>query len=318
MDNLIGRTRFVFEKNRKKPTEDKEKPKEYKEKLEEYNQFIDEIQSKREKPLHPTQLVLGEGFIELYGVTKPLPTKEILFSNRNNEKNEEPNSDYPVLYEYVWSVGLTGDPMESSWCEELDKDDSIVVQLIFHTGDSCFSIREIAADLKQMPPFEKKKGIGTWVESLRPAIGTFGKGLESLGVAGPGKIISMIAETKLNTASTEEFPWWIKTISAGKDPGLEWHISRSYLHSVGNRFVGTLVAYFVDCTSGSEVKPEKRLDIEIRVYLKSSSTDDILFISHLDNDDEKSDAPKFQEQGLSHELFDSKGSTGTKLKIVFD
>ena len=156
------------------------------------------------------------------------------------------------------------------------------------------------------------------MESLRPAIGTFGKGLETLGVAGLGKIFSTIAETKLNTASTEEFPWWIKTISAGKNPGIEWHISRSYLQSVGNRFVGTLVAYFIDCTSGSKVKPGKRLDMEIRVYLKCSSTDEILFISHLDNDEEKSDDPLFQKQGLSHALFSSEESTGTKLEIVFD
>jgi len=56
-----------------------------------------------------------------------------------------------------------------------------------------------------------------------------------------GKILSTISETKLNTASTKEFPWWIKTFCSGQDPGVEWHISRSYLQSVGNRFVGTLL-----------------------------------------------------------------------------
>lgn len=204
--------------------------------------------------------LLAEGFVELLGVTDPKSVSEISYSNG------KPFS--PVLYEYIWSVGIVGN--EPKWCEKLDEEDSIVIQLIFHAKHSRFSIREIAADLKQLPPFQKKdKTISSWLEALRPAVYTVGKGLEAVpGLGGTGKFISTISETKTNTVSPEEFPWWTKTLCTQNEAGIEWHVSRSYLQSVGGRFVGTLGAYFIDCNSSSNTESENKISIEIRAFLK--------------------------------------------------
>jgi len=85
------------------------------------------------------------------GETKPKATREIFYltneSKPDDKLKERFELESPVLYEYVWSVGITG-VGKVSWCERLDKNDSIVVQLIFHTNKAGFSIRETDADLK--------------------------------------------------------------------------------------------------------------------------------------------------------------------------
>lgn len=234
--------------------------------------------------------ILENGFVELLGEVNPTPIKETMLMNKQSvSKNKESELKNSIpLYEYVWTVGIKGDPniKKGHWCDELDKDDSIGVQLIFHTNKSKFSIREISATLKQLPPFEKKKGIGGWVESISPVANVFGKGLETMGVS-YGKILTNISEMQLNSASTKDFPWWIKSIAVSENPGVEWHISKSYLQSVGNRFVGTLGIYFVECETYTEdLKPE--LEIEIKVFLqKDSKTEERMFITELKSDKEK-------------------------------
>ena len=258
-------------------------------------------------------------------------TREIFcYSNASKpvKNKQKPKPESPVLYEYVWSVGITG--VENvSWCERLDENDSIIVQLIFDTKDSRYSVREMGADLKQLPPFKKKDGVVGWFESIQPVIGAVGKGVQTFGpIAGPmapvamtaGSLVSTISETKLNTASTGEFPWWIKTISVKQNPGVEWHISRSYLISVGNRFVGTLVAYFVECNSNETGNNlGNGLKMEIRAFLKRASklkraenrNKEILFISHLEQESQDKQKEKDNE-GLSPELFNNSKETNSK------
>lgn len=249
MSFVIGRARRIFD--------------------EAHSSYIDEKTGKdKSGSLKGT---IEEGYVELLGVTDPESVGNIVYS--------EADPFSPVLYEYVWSVGVKG---PHKWCEKLDEDDSIVIQLIFHTKNSRFSIRDVAADLKQLPPFQKEKKIFDWLDTLRPALDTVGKGLEATGFGFPGKIISTISQMKLNSVSTQEFPWWTKTLCSDNNPGIEWHISKSYLESVGGRFIGTLGVYFLDCGSDNKELDETLL-IEIKAFLRGPERrggSDELYISN--------------------------------------
>ena len=209
--------------------------------------------------------LLKEGYVELLGVTDPEAVNAICYMDN------KPKLGASFIYEYFWSVGMAG--LDPKWFEKLDKDESIVVQLIFHTKDSRFSIQEIAADLKQLPPFLKEKGIFDKLQTIRPLLDTAGKVIEAAGLGVPGRILSTISEINANTVPVDEFPWWIKTFTTGGDAGIEWHIPRNFLQYAGSRLVGTLDVYFVDCNPDTEETPENDLGIEIRAFLRSSTQD---------------------------------------------
>jgi hypothetical protein len=230
--------------------------------------------------------ILKNGYVELLGEAKPLPVEEMYYAPLDykmslKEEGKTKELKIPVVYEYKWSVGITGE--NRNWFDKLDENDSVVVQLIFHTKSSRFSVREVAVDLKQMPPFMKEDGkIADFIEKAKSAIGTTGKVMELTGFSVPGKIISALSEMKMNSVKTEEFPWYVKPFSFEQESGVEWHIPRSYFQKAGNRLVGTLAAYFIDCDVGNA-----SLSIEIRVFMKSKDYGELFVCPILQKDNKE-------------------------------
>lgn len=160
--------------------------------------------------------LVKEGYVELLGVLDPRSVGEIHYvplpptpkpkPEKETLKAEIQQETDPILYEYFWSAGMTG--LDPKWYERLDDDDPIVVQLIFHTKDSKYATQEVAANLKQVPPFQRttEKKIRDWFEQFQPVAATAGKVMEVAGATVPGKIISAIAQMKLNTVPVDEFP----------------------------------------------------------------------------------------------------------------
>jgi hypothetical protein len=231
--------------------------------------------------------LVKEGYIELVGVINPRSVGEIYYvplppTPKPKLEQEAPKAETeqetdPILYEYFWSAGMTG--FDPKWYERLDDDDPIVVQLIFHTKDSRYSTQEVAANLKQVPPFQKttEKKIREWFEQLQPVAATAGQVMGLAGATVPGKIIAAIAQMKLNTVLLDDFPWWVKTFSFEEEAGIEWHIPRRLIQYVGNRLVGSLGTYFIECdTSDPTLKNE--ISIEMRTFLRSPRREE-LYIS---------------------------------------
>lgn len=181
------------------------------------------------------------------------------------------------VYEYTWSVAAQGE--NTGWYWDLDKNDPIVVQLIFHTGASRYHVSEVSASLKQIPPYHKTKSqeIMDWVEMLTPFAGLAGKALEAGGLAGPAKVISTISKMKLNSIPADKFPWYIKTFSAGTEPGVEWHIPHALIALTGNRFVGSVGVTFTD-GGALDSAASNSLNIEVRAFLRDTSGKE-LFLS---------------------------------------
>lgn len=234
--------------------------------------------------------ILKNGFIELLGENQPLATNKMYyaaFDQKQSLQKEEGKTELeiPVAYEYVWSVGLAG--QEGNWYDNLVEDDSIVIQLIFRSKASKYSIREIAADLKQVPPFMKKDGsIASFIERAGKAMGVAGKVVELSGFSGPGKIISALSELNINTVPTEEFRWYVKSFSFEQEAGIEWHIPKNYLERAGNRIVGTLAVYFIECPTEGRESEQDELKIEIRAFLNTKEKGS-LFICPLEKGDFK-------------------------------
>ena len=87
-----------------------------------------------------------DGYVELIGPTRPRLVKPI---------NEATPDAGPPFHEYSWSVGITG--READWYQQLDQINPIIVQLIFHTAQSGYAVQEVAANLKQVPPYQLGK-----------------------------------------------------------------------------------------------------------------------------------------------------------------
>lgn len=226
----------------------------------------------------PIHQLIGKGYVELTGVVNPRSIKEIRHEPPQT-KSDTKQDVGPVVYEYSWAVGMTGSDMR--WYAELDKNDPIVIQLIFHTKHSRYAIHEVAANLKQVPPFKKTRSqeIRDWLEMFSPLVATTGKVMELAGATIPGKIISAISQMKLNSVPVDEFPWYVKTFSWEENAGIEWHIPQSLIEYTGNRLVGSLGAYFVGCeVADSESQDE--LSLELRAFLRSGGEE--LFISPTD------------------------------------
>jgi hypothetical protein len=237
----------------------------------------------KDKPIEgPDSLkgLLKEGYIELVGVINPQPVVAIHYvpkPEKDTQKAETEQETGLVLYEYFWSAGMSG--FDPKWYEKLDSDDPIVVQLIFHTKGSRYSTQEVAANLKQVAPFQKtaEKKILDWFEQIQPVAETAGKVMEIVGATVPSKIVSAIAQMKLNMVPVEEFPWWVKTFCKGEDAGIEWHVPCQIIHRLGNRLVGSLGIYFIECDASNPTLKDE-ISMEMRTFLRSPRQEE-LFIS---------------------------------------
>ncbi|MFB3889954.1 MAG: hypothetical protein ACE14S_10720 [Candidatus Bathyarchaeia archaeon] len=242
----------------------------------------------------PPQLddMLKDGYIELLGEVNPLTVEEVYHltgPKKEGEGSEASGQVAPVIYEYFWSLGIGGPTPK--WYDQLDDHDPIVVQLIFHTQNSKYSPQDIAANLKQVPPFQKtlETKIQDWFEQFKPVVETAGKVLSIGGVSLAGEVLSAISEMKLNTVPVDQFPWWVKTFSTVDEAGIEWHIPKKLVQYVGNRIVGSLGVYFIKCCDKAELKDE--FSIEMRAYVRSKSQVEV-FISPTDKRTELVISPK--------------------------
>lgn len=221
---------------------------------------------------------IDTGYVELVG-----PTRPVAFTATNGPPvpgAHAPHEHGPHVHEYWWTVCLLG--YQPDWSGRLDENDAVVVQIIFHEGASRYSIREVAATLKQVPPYrpeQKTAGqeIQDWLDLLRPLVETTGKVAQLSGLVLPGKIISAVSEMKFNSIPVSSFPWFVKTFSSGPESGIEWHIPRSLIFCTGNRLEGSLGVSFLDC-EGSEAEQGDELVLEIRAFVRSRDGEE-LFIS---------------------------------------
>jgi hypothetical protein len=202
-------------------------------------------------------------YLELIGELHPQSVSE----SGSKEKDKEP----PVvpIHEYTWSVGIVGTQM--NWYDNLADEDALVVQLIFHTSQSRFAFHEIAANLMQVPPYQKTttEAIMDWIDLVKPLAETAGKALEAAGAGAPGKVLSAVAGMKLNAVPVDKFRWYVKTFSMGQEAGIEWHIPKTMLIYTGNRIVGSLGVSLLDCSTPALPgdKPEL-LPLEIKAFLR--------------------------------------------------
>lgn len=193
--------------------------------------------------------------------------------------NSPPQQDPPV-HEYWWTVCLLG--YQPDWLERLDESDAVVIQIIFHIGASRYSLQEVAATLKQVPPYRPDQksvvqGIQDWLDLLRPLVDTTGKVAQLSGIILPGKMLSAISEMKFNSIPVDKFSWFVKTFSAGSEAGIEWHIPRSLISCTGNRLEGSLGVSLFDCLS-SDSEQADEFALEIRAFVRSKDGEE-LFIT---------------------------------------
>ena len=215
-------------------------------------------------------------FVELHGELQPQTVRGV-----SSEAEKEPAT--APIHEYFWNVGITGNEM--TWYNDLADDDALVVQLIFHTSRSRYIAHEIAANLTQVPPYQKTttEAIMDWIDLYKPLAETAGKALEAAGAGAPGKALSAVAGMKMNAVPVTKFRWYVKTFTIGEEAGIEWHIPRDMLTYTGNRICGSLGVTLLDCgtapaTSGlsASLLEEKSLSLEIKAFLRFNSGSRIL------------------------------------------
>lgn len=222
------------------------------------------------------ETLIKDGYAELLGITDPQLSSEACFGCESGKKED---SVAPIIYQYFWSLGLCGSTDE--WYKKLDGDDPIVVQFILHTMNSAFSIHPVGATLRQMSPYEKTKGgeIVDFFKMLTPILSTTGKVLDAAGVPVAGKVVSAISGMQLNNIPVSDFPWYVKTFSYRKEPGVEWHIPQNLVHLTGNFLEGSLGVYFIKCSDNSD-DLNKALSIELRAFLRTKTQE--LFVTCAD------------------------------------
>jgi hypothetical protein len=215
-------------------------------------------------PQKCSEILTRDCYAELLGRTDPQSSNDACFGCQKDKKDDSA----PIIYENFWSVGICGS--EPNWYEKLDGNDSIVVQLILHTGNSAYSIQPVTATLKQLPPFKKTLGaeIVDWFKMISPILDNAGKILDIANVPVAGKVLSTVSEMQLNNIRVSDFPWYIKTFSTCNEAGIEWHIPHDLVQLTGNLLVGSIGVYFIKSSGDSTTEPSGNPSIEIRAFLR--------------------------------------------------
>ncbi|MBN2535409.1 MAG: hypothetical protein JXB88_21200 [Spirochaetales bacterium] len=230
-------------------------------------------------------------YLELYGEEKPLihkpyekkpgekpETQSGSKSKTESETKSESGQDkFSGVYEYGWTIGITG--THENWIKTMKKDDNaLIIQLLFKTAKTNFRIREIAPSLllfKELKPSLLDKISNYW-QSFSPILGI----VDKIPMK-PGKdtllnlIPSALSSLNLTQLSANELRWYVKSISTpSMEPGIEWCISRKAIKRAGNRITGNITVMIEECEDRSEEKdkdndtPEFYIELRSRLLLK--------------------------------------------------
>ncbi len=172
-----------------------------------------------------------------------------------------------LAYEYSWNLGLTG-RKGYDWLENLDKDDSVLVQLIFQTYYTPFTFRELFATLEYLPPTKTLKEQPNIVALSKKAILGIGEVGKSAGFGLLGSLSAAIADI-IPSHDDQGSKWYLNKFHFSLDSGepvygIEWHISRRLIQEVGNRLVGRYGLMFLN----SPVQSSPTHAIEDTVFLR--------------------------------------------------
>lgn len=246
----------AFKENKQKLCEDhyKKLDKDYEKKLnEEYYQKFRDL----------------EGYLEIAGEVFPKPSK----SNElkwNNDKTKFDRADL-YIYEYLWTLSLVGPLKDLNWFKKLTRRDAILVQVIFHTIGTGYSIRALTATLK--PPFKIKRSLIDRVKEIWSITKGIG-GVVSKIPGAPkeiGSLISAIGELGEDSTPTySAYPWYTKTFTApGGGIGVEWRIDRKIIENIGNRIIGGIGLLYL-CDPGNKNQNPVGIEVRTRISFKDS------------------------------------------------
>ncbi|UYO64436.1 hypothetical protein LNN31_08435 [Acetobacterium wieringae] len=209
---------------------------------------------------HEDKIPIAQINMELYGETSP---KAIVKTSDLTENQ---------LYEYNWSVGMTG-LCGFDWLKMLDSEDALLVQIIVNSGGTRFATNEVFASLEYMPP---TKNLVNTPMILKRA---FSASSEIAKYANQGILCIASSFVADIIPCNDNSKWYLNKFDypliRKKNPyeytyGIEWHISRNLIEEVGARLVGRLGVIFIDAPyqNSNNQTCENSLTISCKVGLK--------------------------------------------------
>jgi len=207
------------------------------------------------------------GYLRLIGETSPRPSGLPI----NEAGNDMSHS---IVYEYQWSLSLTGN-VDSHWVNKLEKIDyPIVVQILFHNHDSGYAVRAISGTIK--PPFMIKKNFrdflnDSWTKLFGDTVKSFGEYSKFKPLEGLGSAVSdaSIQFGKDSMPSSYAYKWYSKLFTSFEEKqidGVEWHISSRAFRNLGNQLIGAVGLMFIELSDheSKEFRLEPRAFIQFK------------------------------------------------------
>jgi len=211
-----------------------------------------------------------EGYLEIAGEVFPKPSKpnELKW---NNDKTKFDRGDL-YIYEYLWTLSLVGPLKDLNGFKKLTRRDAILVQVIFHTMGTGYSIRALTATLK--PPFKIKRSLidrAKEIWSMTKGVGEVASKIPGAPKA-IGSLISAIGELAEDSTPTyhDTYPWYTKTFTApGGGVGVEWRIDRKIIENIGNRIIGGIGLLYL-CDPSNKNQNPVGIEVRTRISFKDS------------------------------------------------
>ena len=233
------------------------------------------------------------GFLEITGDPNPVTSPEITKNATPDKKGADPAT---AVYVYSWTLCVTGHKVD--WVNALKKgrngEDGILVQFLFHTSNTGFRVKELAATVRQLAPNKKVPGVGArivrTINKFKPLIQGAG---ELIGGAGK-TIANAITGFQIDAAPEDEYGWYVKTITAyDREQGVEWFLPKQMIASLGNRISGGVAILFhhydrptpdAAAQQGRAQDAAAEFDLEARACLRFGEADkDCVWIPPFDN-----------------------------------
>jgi len=160
---------------------------------------------------------IENGYLKIIGETNPLLSDLPITT-------AEKRLSALYVYEYAWTLSLIGyiDPIterSKPWGDKLTrKDDTILVQVLFHTNDTKYSVRALTGTLK--PPFMVKNTVldslyNGWTKVTGTTTKFIGEVTKIPGVKEMGTVIDMIGDLEKDAIpASHAYPWYSKMITA--------------------------------------------------------------------------------------------------------
>ncbi|RZB33240.1 MAG: hypothetical protein AEth_00033 [Candidatus Argoarchaeum ethanivorans] len=160
---------------------------------------------------------IENGYLKIIGETKPILSDLPIIT-----AGKKQSALY--VYEYTWTLSLIGyiDPIterSKPWGDKLTrKDDTILVQVLFHTNDTKYSIRALTGTIK--PPFMVKNTVvdslwDGWMKITGTTTKFIGEITKIPGVKEIGKVIGVIGDLEKDAIpASHAYPWYSKMITA--------------------------------------------------------------------------------------------------------